>query len=136
MAFKGIKLFETEAEEAARLAQAPEGSQPHTLSMLPVTIPFIENHQLIELPVHPDLAEAPTCTSTVFGLAHECDGRHRIVVLPLEDRDAGTPGELPRRHDHWWAVRVVASDHPSYAVGGYDLQLSESELRRGKLVAV
>ena len=138
MAFTGIKLFETEAEEAARLSAAPEGSTSHTMSLLPVTIPFIENHQLIELPVHPDLAEAGPCTSTVFGLAHKCDGRHRIVVLPLQDRDAKGSADkpLPRRHDHSWTVRVVASDHPSYSAGGHDLCVDEASLRRGKLIEI
>lgn len=59
------------------------------------------------------------------------------MVLPLEDRDAGRKSEDGvRLHDHWWAVRVVASDHPSYKAGGYDLQVPESELRRGTLVTV
>lgn len=50
MIFQGIQLFESDAEEASRLAQAPIGSIDHGLSLLPVTLPYPARHHLIELP--------------------------------------------------------------------------------------
>lgn len=132
MAFSGIKLFETDAEETARLAQAPAGSTNHSLSLLPVTNAHPDQYHLIELPwkqIHP-------CSGTTGGLRHECNGGHRIVVLPLK-RNPGTPDtSLPSRHDGDWDCRIVASDHPSYPVGGYDICCPESELRRGRVLGV
>lgn len=132
MAFKGIKFFETDAEEAARLALAPVGSSDHSLSLLPVVNAHPTEHQLIELPwrqIHP-------CSGTTGGLKHECDGGHRVVVLPLKHSRGSSDDALPRRHDDYWGCRVLASDHPSYPVGGYDLHISKSELRRGRVLEV
>lgn len=132
MAFTGIKLFETDAEETARLAQAPVGSISHSLSLLPVTNAHPDKHHLVELA----WPQTRTCSGATGGLSHECNGSHRIVVLPLQHHDSAADGELPRRHDGYWDCRVVASDHPSYAVGGYDLCVSQSELRRGRVLEV
>jgi hypothetical protein len=132
MTFKGIQFFETDDEEAARLAQAPVGSTSHSLSLLPVTNSHPNEHQLIELPwgeIHP-------CSGTTGGLGHECDGGHRLVVIPLKRSRGSTDESLPRRYDDYWGCRVMASDHPSYSVGGHDLSISESELRRGRVLEV
>ncbi|PZU04690.1 MAG: hypothetical protein DI630_00820 [Gordonia sp. (in: high G+C Gram-positive bacteria)] len=132
MAFKGIQFFETDAEEAARLAQAPVGSTSHSLSLLPVTNAHPTAHQLVELPwqqLHP-------CSGTTGGSQHQCNGSHRVVVLPLKRSPGTSDDALPRRHDDAWGCRVVASDHPSYPVGGYDLHISKSELRRGRVLEV
>lgn len=36
----------------------------------------------------------------------------------------------------WWRCLVVASTHPSYPVGGYDLSIHERELASGTLLEV
>lgn len=132
MTFHGIKLVETDTEETARLAQAPVGSTNHSLSLLPVTTPHVDKHHLIELPWY----ETHPCTGTTGGLSHECTGRHRIVVLPLRFQQTAADAPLPRRHDGYWDCRIIASDHPSYPVGGYDICCSEAELRRGSVLEV
>lgn len=133
MVFHGIQLFETDAEETARLAQAPVGSINHSLSLLPVTVAHPDKHHLVELP----WAQLHPCSGITGGKGHQCDGSHRVVVLPLRRHDDGAAGgELPRRHDGSWDCRIVSSNHPSYPVGGYDICVSDSELRRGRSLEV
>lgn len=36
----------------------------------------------------------------------------------------------------WWQCLVVASSHPSYPVGGYDLQIHADELAKGQKLEV
>jgi hypothetical protein len=60
-------------------------------------------------------------------------------VVPIEYRgEARTEGEeepRPRkRHAGWWNCAVVASDRPSYPVGGYRLSIPAAELARGKRI--
>lgn len=134
MAFKGIQITETDAEETARLARAPEGSINHALSQLPITNPYPTTTQVLELPG----TKSGKCSGTAGGLSHECDGTHRIVVIPIRQVGKATNAagghQLPVQHTGHWACRVLASDHPSYPVGGHDLSLCESELRRPKVV--
>lgn len=132
MSFSCIKFFETEAEEVARLATAPEGSTNHRLAQLPVTNPHVDEHHLLELP----WTQAHPCSGVTGGLAHECDGGHRIVVLPLTRHRHDDTVELPRQFRDSWSCRVVASDHPSYPVGGHGIDISESELRRSRVLEV
>ncbi|MET3959882.1 hypothetical protein ABIE52_006817 [Rhodococcus sp. OAS809] len=132
MTFKTIQFFETEAEEAQRLGQAPVGSSSHGLSLLPVTYEHPDKYHLVELPwakIHP-------CSGATGGLSHQCDGSHRLVVLPLRYHKGSPNTDLPQRHDGSWDCRIIASDHPSYPVSGYDICCSESELRRGVVVTV
>lgn len=133
MTSQGIQLFETDDEEAARLAKAPAGSLSHCLSLLPVTHPYPARHHLIELPAR---MTRPCSDSSVRRGKHECNGGHRIVVLPLERHAGSAAASLPSRHNGSWDCRIVASDHPIYPVGGYDICCSESELRRGRIVEV
>lgn len=120
MAFlERIGFIETEEQERERLAQAPEGSLNHELSKLPVTITGWLQDLLIELPWK----------------ATE-RGEHRVVVVPIEYHGetcpAGEQEQLPRkRHAGWWTCAVVASDHPSYPVGGHRLSIPTAELVRG-----
>ena len=118
-----IGFGETAEQEAQRLAQSPEGSANHELSKLPVTIEQWPQDLLIELPWH----------------ATERGSGHRVVVVPIEYRgEARIEGEeepRPRkRHAGWWNCAVVASDHPSYPVGGYRLSIPAAELARGKRI--
>lgn len=132
MVFRGIKFFETDAEETSRLAQAPVGSIDHGLSLLPVTNAHPDEYHLVELPwtqLHP-------CSGNTGGRKHECDGSHRVVVLPVKYSRGNSGNSLPRLHDDHWGCRIVASDHPSYPVGGYDIHVSKSELRRGRVLEV
>lgn len=110
-------LYEPAEDEIARLAAAPEGSLSHELSKLPVNITGYLQDLLIELP------------------RRAVDDERTMVVVPYEPRPSvGREEELPRRrHDGWWACIVVASNDPSYGVGGHRLHLSEAELVRGTI---
>lgn len=123
MAFKN--LIETPEAEVARLAAAPEGSKLHALAGLPVTITEWPGDLVIELPW------AKT------GLANE---PHRVVVVPFKyipDSRSESDTALPhRRHAGWWDCIVVASDHPSYPVGGHRLSIPEAELVRGTKLSI
>lgn len=130
MTFKTIldKILETPEEEVARLASAPEGSKSHWLAGLPVLLSAGSLKGLvIELPVQ-------------LSAAGHRD--HRIVVVPVENRGDSSredhrarTGKI-RRHGAWWQVIVVASDHPAYPVGGYDLTVPEAELVRGRQLTI
>lgn len=116
MAFK--TNLETPEAEAARLAQAPEGSTNHALSSMPVTMHGNIQDLLIELP------------------SFEGDPQHTIVVVPFDCYRYGAEDDptLPRRrYNNGWSCIVVASDHPSYPVGGHRISLPEYQLRRGIL---
>lgn len=116
MAFTGLKLTETDTDEIARLADAPEGSRNRLLSELPITNPRPATHQILEF------------DSRLFT-------GHRMVVVPIE-RVNDRPVTLPHSHDASWRCRVVAGNHPSYLPGGYDIISSTSELRRARIVEV
>lgn len=109
-------FFEAPEVEAARLAEAPVGSKSHSLSFLPVNIQGPLDDLMIEMP--------------------RMEGsEHTIVVVPFERyKDAEEEREMPfKRHRGSWRCIVVASDHPSYPVGGHRLSVSEAELVRGTL---
>lgn len=107
---------ETPEQEIARLAAAPEGSQDHTLSKLPVTIKEWPRGLVIELPWQ------------TIG--------HRVTVVPIKYHSSPQPAdELPRRrHDGSWGCVVVTSDHPSYPVGSFNLTIPAAELARGEKI--
>ncbi|ELP66282.1 hypothetical protein ACOT81_38670 [Streptomyces sp. WI04-05B] len=119
-----IGLIETEEQERARLAQAPEGSINHYLSTLPVTIEEWPKDLLVELPWEPPRTDRP----------------YRVVVVPIEFRKDALPEgveeePLPRKlHSGSWTCAVVFSDHPSYPVGGYRIVVSAAEIARGRKV--
>jgi len=112
-------IFEAPEAEVARLAAAPEGSKAHFLSTLPVNILGPLDDLMIEMP-------------------RDAGWDHTVVVVPFKrigrSEQERAERQAPfRRHDGWWDCIVVASDHPSYPVGGYRLNISESELVRGTL---
>jgi hypothetical protein len=116
MAFR--TRLETAEAEAARLAQSPEGSTNHALSSMPVNIRGNIQDLMIEVPSFTD------------------DPKHTIVVVPFESYryNGENDATLPlRRYNFGWRCIVVASDHPSYPVGGYRVSLPEYQLRRGTL---
>jgi hypothetical protein len=114
MAFKPFKFTESEAEEAARLALSPEGSINHCMSKLPVQIHGWIEDLMIEMP-----------HSAGFD-------RHTVIVVPFRYHRYQRDESLPRRaHDGSWDVIVVASNHPSYPVGGHRLSIPEMQLVRG-----
>lgn len=116
MAFK--TNLEAPEAEVARLAQSPVGSTNHALSQMPVNIRQRIQDLMIELP------------------HFDGDPKHTIVVVPTESRPYAREDQevLPRRrHNRSWTCIVVASDHPSYPVGGYRLSLPEYQLVRGTL---
>ncbi|UJW28809.1 hypothetical protein L3Q67_26475 [Saccharothrix sp. AJ9571] len=115
---------ETEEQERARLALAPEGSMSHYLSTLPITITEWLRDLLIELPWSATERSA-----------------HRVVVVPIKfSPDARRESEeepLPRkRHSGHWECAVVSSDHPSYPVGGHRLSIAAAELARGRKISI
>ncbi|MFD4577411.1 hypothetical protein ACFWNK_34095 [Streptomyces sp. NPDC058417] len=119
-----IGLIETEQQERARLAQAPEGSTNHYLSTLPVTIEEWPKDLLIELPWEPPRTDRP----------------YRVVVVPIEFRKDLLPEgveeePLPRkRHSGSWTCAVVFSDHPIYPVGGFRIDVPAAEIARCRKV--
>ncbi|MCI4659776.1 hypothetical protein [Cryobacterium zhongshanensis] len=114
-----MNLFEAPEAEAARLAQSPVSSINHTLSTLPVNIDSYLQDLIIQMPrMHPD------DTYTVIVVPFE---PVKLSAEEIADRD-----ELPRkRHTGWWTCLVVASDHPSYPVGGHRLSVPAAQLVRG-----
>jgi hypothetical protein len=119
-----IGFIETLEQERERLEQSPPGSLNHSLSALPVTIEEWPQDLVIELPWR----------------ATE-RGEHRVVVVPIdyhgEASSAGEEEALPhKRHSGWWTCAVVASDHPSYPVGGHRLSISAAEIARGARIAL
>lgn len=113
-----IKLYEDPELEVARLAAAPVGSTNHRLSTLPVNLEGPLDDLVIELP---DLYPG---------------SNRRMVVVPFKRTGNGTEAgeEMPfRRHAGYWGCIVVASNDPSYQVGGHRLDISEAELVRGTL---
>lgn len=119
-----IGFVETEEQERARLAAAPEGSINHALSKLPVTIPGWPMDLIIRLP-----------------WAATERAAHNVVVVPIEFHepvvDPDADPVLPRqRHEGSWTCAVVSSDHPAYPVGGYRLNISAAELARGEQITL
>ncbi|MFF8902538.1 hypothetical protein ACF082_34280 [Streptomyces lydicus] len=119
-----IGFIETEEQEQARLAQAPEGSQNHYLSTRPVTIAEWPKDMLVELPWEPPRTNQSYC----------------VVVVPIEFREDALPEgveeePLPRkRHSGSWMCAVVFSDHPSYPVGGFRIDVPAAEIARSRKV--
>lgn len=119
-----IGFIETEEQERARLAQAPEGSLNHYLSTLSVTIDEWPKDLLVEL-----LSQQP-----------RTDQAYRVVVVPIEFRKDALPEgveeePLPRKlHSGSWMCAVVFSDHPSYPVGGFRIDVPATEIARGRKV--
>lgn len=113
-----VKIYEDAELEVARLAAAPKGSTNHRLSTLPVNIEGPLDDLVIELP---DLDPGTN---------------RRVVVVPFKRTGNGTHAgeQMPfRRHAGHWGCIVVASNDPSYKVGGHRLDISEHELVRGTL---
>lgn len=119
MTFIGIQ-FETPQQEAERLAQSPEGSTNARLAPLPVTIEHPSRGMIVELPW--------------AAMRPESEKRQIVVVLDQLRPGLEPRREQPRRHDRSWSCTVVASTHSAYPVGGYDLVISEAEIRRGRLI--
>lgn len=118
-----IGFIETEEQERARLAQAPEGSLNHYLSTLPVTIDGWPKDLLVELPWQ-----------------QRTDQAHRVVVVPIEFRTDALPEgadeePLPRKlHSGSWLCAVVFSNHPDYPVGGFRIDVPDAQIARGRKV--
>ena len=103
--------FETDQAETERLAAADAGSKNHELSLVPVTFREVPTGHLLSLPKN----------------------EHTIVITVLEQRDRRTKGDDGYvRHDATHIARIVASDHPSYPVGGYDIVVTDAEIRRSQ----
>lgn len=117
MAFK--PYFETDEQEAARLATGSPWSKNCALSNMPVTLRERPVGLLVKLP-------SPAW--------HARD----VIVFVREDRTAGrhVTDEGLREYDGSYLCTVVASNHESCPVGGYDIDISESELRRGTKIAL
>lgn len=120
MAFTGIR-FESAADEAARLAQAPAGSTYARLAPLPVTIEHPHRAMVVELPWAAMRPEEPNYA--------------RIIVTLVKQHLSSSHSAHPeRRHDGSWDAIVLASTHPAYPVGGYDICVATEEIRRGRLI--
>ena len=120
MTFVSSKVFETEEQESARLAQSPPGSINHALSKLPVNIKQYPKDLVIQLP-----------------WTREEPQHYIMVVVPIEH----TPqregyGEPIRVHSGWWTCAVVYSSHESYGPGGHRIVVGADELARGALLNI
>ncbi|MHA3723846.1 hypothetical protein ACXR2T_08195 [Leucobacter sp. HY1910] len=97
------ELFESPADEAARLALSPVGSADHALAALPVNIEEFPRDLLILLP---DLH----------------GNGERIIVVPFahaDDRALASPQTRPlRRHAGYWRCLVVSSNNAHYPAQG------------------
>ncbi|MEU7156054.1 hypothetical protein AB0A98_06365 [Streptomyces chrestomyceticus] len=119
-----IGFIETEDQERARLAQAPEDSLNHYLSTLPVTIDEWPKDLLVRLPWQPP----------------RTDQAYRVIVVPIDFRKDALPEgveeePLPRkRHSGSWMCAVVFSDHPSYPAGGFRIDVTATEIARGRKI--
>lgn len=117
MAFKTRTDIETAAQEVARLADAPAGSQSHELSALPVLRPIVELGQLIRLPA-PNTKEGET-----------------VIVTPITCHTTSpAQGQLRLRHHATWDCRVVGGDSKTYMPGGWDICVPEAALVRGEQI--
>ncbi|WP_326742788.1 MULTISPECIES: hypothetical protein [unclassified Streptomyces] len=122
--FEKIGLIETADQEQARLARAPEGSLNHYLSTLPETIAEWPKDLLVELPWEPP----------------RTDRSFHVIVVPIEFRKDALPEgvdeePLPRkRHSGIWMCAVVFSDHPSYPVGGFRVDVPAAEIARSRKI--
>lgn len=62
---------------------------------------------------------------------------HPNAIVRLEPRNRAEPSPytvigvlLEQDKTGWWKVGVVASDHPSYPVGGYDLSIHPDDMTK------
>lgn len=114
-------FFEAPEAEVARLAESPVTSINHTLSTLPVNIEGDLQDLMIQMP------------------RMGADDTHTMIVVPflrvkLHADEIAAQRVLPhKRHTGWWTCLVVASDNPSYPVGGYRISVPEAQLVRGTL---
>ena len=107
--------FESDEQETARLAAAPEGSRNHDLSKLPVVTPHVIRAEPLRLALFPD-------NVVVVPLTY-----HRSISRRVND-------EGLREWDGTWDVMVIASDNPATGVGSHDLSIPLSQLRRSPRV--
>lgn len=115
-------MFETDEAETARLFLSPATSINGRLAQLPVTIkPPPRRGMIVELPWRRTEDE-------------ERNHDRRAIVLLSQFHSRAHEGAAPYPRNGSWDVIVVASIHPSYPVGGYDLCVSESEVRRSQLI--
>ena len=111
--------FEAPEAESARLGESPVDSINHTLSTLPVNIDGDIQDLIIQMP------------------RMHADDLHTVIVVPFERvkpnaSEIEAHKDLPhKRHVGWWNCLVVASDHPSYPVGGHRISVPEAQLVRG-----
>lgn len=122
MAFTDLlsRLVETDQEETERLSQAQPTSINGMLAQLPVTM---REHPQGKPVLLPRLGA----------------NKRTMVVLPTTFHRSSSHEARKARgekslHDGVWYCVVIQSDDPHYPVGGYDIVVSQSELRRGRLV--
>lgn len=116
MAFTSPFTYETEAQEAARLAESPAGSDNHDMSSLPVMIPRITLGMLIERPRRDGVR--------IIGVVTNINSTLR--------RGFGS-AEEPLQRSSGIDVLVVHSTHDSYPPG-QGITFSEPEARRSRLI--
>lgn len=120
MAFKYLKRFETVAEETSRLSQSPEGSINHKLSKMPVKYDgLISKGMVVSLPTY------------------ESNGNKSSIIIVIRDIiDRSTQRDNVYLNNSLHSAIIVSSNHPSYPVGGNDISVSASEIRRGTVLNV
>lgn len=113
-------LYETEAQNAARLALAPVGSKIHTLSTMPINVHEWPLGYIIELP----RTEPEAKPITVIPIAAQSGSREEQDVTPI------------RLNDVWWTCMVVASQDENYPARSNNLTIHGDELARGTVIEI
>ncbi|MGP9761068.1 hypothetical protein [Corynebacterium sp. AOP12-C2-36] len=107
---------ETTEQEVARLSATPKGSRAHYWSTLPVRQEDVE-------------------VSGVYRLPEAQDGTYVVgVVTGINTKGKVTGGT--RQRNRSYAVMVVGGTSETYRPGGYDLAVSETELRRAEKICL
>ncbi|MFK0244529.1 hypothetical protein ACIQUM_07510 [Amycolatopsis azurea] len=121
-----IGVAESEEQERARLAQAPEGTTSHYLSTLPITITGWPQDLLVRLPWDPPHT-GRSYSVVVVPITFLAD------PLPVGVDKEPRPGKL---NSGSWGCAVVASDHPRYPVGGHRILVGADEIARGTSLSI
>lgn len=112
MCFISSKRYESIEEEKTRLSKSPVRSINYTLSQLPVNYKgLIHKGLVVSMPFN-----------------------ENMVVVVKDIISGGTQKEGVTLNNEEYSAIIVASDNRAYPVGGTDISVSASEIRRGKVL--
>lgn len=112
MCFISSKRYESIEEEKTRLSKSPVRSINYRLSQLPVNYKgLIHKGLVVSMPFN-----------------------ENMVVVVKDIISGGTQKEGVTLNNEEYSAIIVASDNRAYPVGGTDISVSASEIRRGKVL--